>query len=170
MDWQAILTSSFFWGFMLGLVFCVLSLFALFRSQGELKRFRRMLSDKLEIDADQIATLKKEVASLKSENENMRIKIGAGAGGGNNLQSLERHLEIYARSEKAMMVSAPGFAGAWENAKSAAMSEIEDEERGKSLPRRIFQKLFAPSKEAAKNLPQKGEIIAAGSGGDNLDG
>lgn len=163
MEWQTILTSGFFWGLVLGLVFCILSLVSLFRTQGELKRIRRILADKMEMDADHLAALKKEVTALKAENENMRIKIGAGSGGGNTVQSLERQLEIYARTEKAMMVSAPGFAGAWETAKAAAMGELDDEDRGKSLPKRIFQKLFAPSSAASKALPQKSEAVGAGS-------
>ena len=32
----------------------------------------------------------------------------------------------------------PGFAAAWENAKAEAMRELEDEERGKSVPKRLF--------------------------------
>ncbi|MEM6278498.1 MAG: hypothetical protein AAF733_03395, partial [Verrucomicrobiota bacterium] len=55
----------------------------------------------------------------------------------------ERELEIFARAEKGMVVSAPGFAQAWEKAKEAALGEIEAEESGKSLPRRIFKKFFS---------------------------
>ena len=37
----------------------------------------------------------------------------------------------------------PGFAQAWEKAKEGALGEIEGEEAGKSLPRRIFKKFFS---------------------------
>jgi hypothetical protein len=41
-----------------------------------------------------------------------------------------------------MLVSVPGFAAAWESAKRDAQAEIENEEEGRSLPKRGFAKLF----------------------------
>ena len=76
--------------------------------------------------------------------EDIRLKIGAG-NSADSAQSLERELEIFARAEKTMMINAPGFASAWETAKSAAHGELQDEERGKSLPKRIFRKFFGGS-------------------------
>ncbi|MBU6180388.1 MAG: hypothetical protein KGR69_12045, partial [Verrucomicrobia bacterium] len=76
------------------------------------------------------------------ENENLRIKINSGRVQ-NDTTALERELEIYARAEKAMVLNAPGFAQAWEKAKEAALTEIESEESGKSLPRRLFKRFFS---------------------------
>jgi hypothetical protein len=41
-----------------------------------------------------------------------------------------------------MVLNAPGFAQAWEKAKEGALIEIEAEESGKSLPRRLFKRFF----------------------------
>jgi hypothetical protein len=72
----------------------------------------------------------------------MRIKINSGRVQ-NDTTALERELEIYARAEKAMVLGAPGFAQAWEKAKEGALTEIETEESGKSLPRRLFKRFFS---------------------------
>ena len=41
-----------------------------------------------------------------------------------------------------LMINAPGFAPAWENAKSQAAAEVSDEDKGNTLPKRIFRKFF----------------------------
>ena len=123
------------------MVFLVLSLWANFKIKMELKRLRRNLSDKVELEAQHLGELKKEKDQLKKENENLRIKIKGN--GETSAQNLER--EIFARAEKSMYVTAPGFSAAWENAKSAALEEVEEEESGKSIPRKLFRKFFSAS-------------------------
>ena len=152
MDFLKQVTSSpFFWGFALGMVFCALALWAHFKTKLELKRYRRHLSDKLEIEAQHLTDLKRDKDKLKEENENLRLKTKGG--GNSSSQNLERELEIFARAEKSMYISAPGFSAAWENAKTTALGEIEEEEEGKSLPRKIFRKFFsAPGKESSEHL------------------
>ena len=54
---------------------------------------------------------------------------------------MQRELEIYARAEKQMMINAPGFAPAWELAKHNSTAQLSEEERGNSLPQRLFRKL-----------------------------
>ncbi|MAS96034.1 MAG: hypothetical protein CMO55_22760 [Verrucomicrobiales bacterium] len=146
---KAIFTHWFFWGFVLGFFLCVLSLIAHAKTRGELKRLKGHLSDKLEIEAEKMAEMKTKIDDLKQENENLRMKINSGRAG-SDYQSLERELEIYARAEKGMVVNAPGFAQAWEKAKEAALLELESEESGKSLPRRIFKKFFTKSSAAVE--------------------
>lgn len=138
---KTIVTNWFFWGFALGMVFCVLSLLSHFRTLKELKRLKGHLSDKLEIEADKLSDMKNELNRLKGENENLRLKVGGSQLKGDAI-ALERELEIFARAEKAMVLNAPGFAQAWENAKQGALNELVMEETGKSLPRRIFQRFF----------------------------
>ncbi|MEC5128585.1 hypothetical protein VSU19_17625 [Verrucomicrobiales bacterium BCK34] len=138
---KTILTHWFFWGFLLGFFLCVLSLVAHSKTKRELRRLKGHLSDKLEIEAEKMSEMKEKIDSLKGENENLRMKVNSGRVQ-DDYQSLERELEIYARAEKAMVVNAPGFAQAWEKAKEAALCELEAEESGKSLPRRIFKKFF----------------------------
>jgi len=138
---KTIVTHPFFWGFLLGFLFCVLSLVSHFKTRGEYKRLKGHLSDKLEIEAEKMSEMKTKIDTLKGENENLRMKINAGRVQ-NDYQSLERELEIYARAEKGMVLNAPGFAQAWERAKESAVGELEAEESGKSLPKRIFKKFF----------------------------
>ena len=138
---KTVVTHPFFWGFLLGFLFCVLSLVSHFKTRNELKRLKGHLSDKLEIEAEKMSEMKTQIEKLKGENENLRMKINSGRVQ-NDYQSLERELEIYARAEKGMVVNAPGFAQAWEKAKESAVGELEAEESGKILPRRIFKKFF----------------------------
>ena len=127
-------------GFYLGLVFVILSLYNYFRLKGELSRFRRHLSDKLEIEAETMKKIKLDQENLRRENESLRIKVNAL----NELpdRKLQRDLEVYARAEKKMLIQVPGFAPAWETAKAEAHTELVEEEGGRSAPRRIFSRLF----------------------------
>ena len=52
-------------GFYFGCIFLVLSLYQYFRLKGELARFRRHLSDKLEIEADTMKKIKSEQEALR---------------------------------------------------------------------------------------------------------
>ena len=149
-----ILASPFTWGLLLGLIFTALALYRIVRLKGEIKRFKRHLSDKLEIEADSHQKNRSELERLKKENENLRVKIA----GLNEFpeRRLERDLEIYARAEKRMVVGIPGFAGPWETAKHDALLEIQGEEAGQSLPKRVFAKLFPTSARDEKTaaLPE----------------
>jgi DNA-binding transcriptional regulator YhcF (GntR family) len=156
---KTILTHWFFWGFLLGFFLCVLSLVSHSKTKRELRRLKGHLSDKLEIEAEKMSEMKEKIDSLKGENENLRMKVNTGRVQ-DDYQSLERELEIYARAEKAMVVNAPGFAQAWEKAKEAALHELEAEESGKSLPRRIFKKFFTKGSttidgEVLESLPSE---------------
>jgi hypothetical protein len=144
----------FAFGFYLGLVFVVIALYNLFKMKGELSRFRRHLSDKLEIEAETMKKIKTDQESLRRENESLRIKVNAL----NELpdRKLQRDLEVYARAEKKMLVQVPGFAPAWETAKGEAHTELMEEESGRSAPRRIFSRLFGGA-AAGPALPQRGE-------------
>ena len=140
MDFQKLLTSQFAWGFYLGCVFLVIAAYNYLRLKGELSRFRRHLSDKLEIEAETMKKLKAEQETLRKENESLRVKVNAL----NEIpdRKLQRDLEIYARAEKRMLLNVPGFAPAWEMAKTEAHNELSEEEAGRAAPKRIFARLF----------------------------
>jgi hypothetical protein len=140
MDWNAIIKSTFTWGLALGLLFFVLSAWGHFKTKNEFRRYRKHLSDKLDLDAAQLESIKKEKESLLKENENLRLRIGMLAEKPD--AKIARDLEILARAEKRMVLRAPGFAPAWEAAKSEAADEVAHEEMGKSLPKRFFNRLF----------------------------
>lgn len=143
-------------GLYTGGVFLLISFYHLFRTRLEFKRYRRMLSDKMELDATAVSKQKGELETLRKENENLRVKVQALAG--QPAQKLSRDLEIFARAEKKMTVAAPGFAGPWEQAKQAAHQELADEETGKSAPRTLFQRFFGGGAQEAVQLPQSVDL------------
>jgi hypothetical protein len=154
-------TSEFAIGFYLGLVFLVIAIYHLFRLRGELARFRRHLSDKLEIEAETMKKVKQDHETLRRENESLRIKVNAL----NELpdRKLQRDLEIYARAEKKMLIQVPGFAPAWETAKAESHTELMEEESGRSAPRRIFSRLFGGGGSNNQALPARAEAPTTAS-------
>lgn len=144
--------SHFALGLYLGLVFAALALYRVVRLKFELRDYKRHLSHKLEIEAEQSQKIRREQESLRKENENLRVKVNALNQNPDRLA--QRDLEIFARAEKQMLVSVPGFAPAWENAKSAAQSEIADEEAGRSMPKSVFSKIFGGGRIEVATAPR----------------
>src|SRR5436189_1168105 len=150
---KSIFVSQFALGFYLGCVFLVIACYNYLRLKGELSRFRRHLSDKLEIEAETMKKLKAEQEVLRKENESLRVKVNAL----NEIpdRKIQRDLEIYARAEKRMLLNVPGFAPAWETAKSEAHNELSEEEAGKAAPKRIFARLFGGGGGSQAALPSR---------------
>ena len=141
MDWLIdTVKNPFFLGLGLGLLFFVWSAWSHLKTKSELRRYRKHLSDKLELEARQYELMRKEKEALAKENENLRLRVGQISEKPD--QKVMRDLEILARAEKRMMMQAPGFAPAWEAAKAAAADEVINEDQGRSLPRRLFNRLF----------------------------
>lgn len=134
--------NTFGMGFALGVVFLVLALWSHWKTKREFRRYKSHLSDKLDLDSKQIQDLNKERARLAQENEHLRLQVARLNERPDN--KLNRELEILTRAEKHMMINAPGFAPAWEMAKSQALGQLETEERGMSFPQKIFRKLLGP--------------------------
>jgi hypothetical protein len=138
------ITSQFYWGLGIGFAFGVIGMILitlrLWESSRDVRRLKRNLADKLELEAHATNRLRSDLEDLKQQNENLRIKVA-------NLNQLperrlNRDLEIYARAERYMVARSPGFPAVWEEAKRAAASEVEVEEQGQSLPRRVFNALL----------------------------
>jgi len=161
---KAIVTNWFFLGFLSGFILCILSMIAHFKTGRELKRLKGHLSDKLELDAEKLVEMKDSISNLKKENDNLRMKINASRVQDDS-QAMEHELEIFARAEKAMVMNAPGFAQAWEKAKESAFNELEEEEQGKSISRRIFKRFFSKTggnsdEEVMEALPAESSAVA----------
>ena len=148
---KSIFLSQYAIGFYFGCVFLVIACYNYLKLKSELSRFRRHLSDKLEIEAETMKKIKAEQESLRKENETLRVKVNAL----NEIpdRKLQRDLEVYARAEKRMLINAPGFAPAWETAKSDAHSELAEEEAGRQAPKRIFARLFGGGNSSTAALP-----------------
>lgn len=133
----------FSWGLSLGLLFFCMSFWAHFKTKRELRRYKKMLSDKLELEARQYEVIRKEKESVAKENEHLRVRV-------QQLMEkpeakISRDLETLTRAEKRMILQAPGFAPAWEAAKAQVSEELAAEDAGKSLPKRLFNRLFGNS-------------------------
>jgi cell division protein FtsB len=133
--------NCFLIGLGLGTLFLCMSLFSHWKTKRELHRFKLMLADKMQLESKQQQDQTKERDRLTEENQRLRMQVSRLNDRDDNAR--QRDLEVFARAEKQMIVNAPGFAGAWELAKSKALSQIEEEESGKSLPVRIFRKLVS---------------------------
>ena len=147
-----ILANPFTWGLALGLIFAILAFYRVLRLKSDIKRYKRHLSDRMEIEAESVQKKSSELDRLKKENENLRVKIASL--NDSPERRLERDLEIYARAEKRMLVGVPGFAGPWESAKQDVLLEIQGEEAGQSLPKRVFARLFPSSRDEKAALPE----------------
>ena len=154
--------NTFIYGIVLCGIFLVQSLWGHWKTKRELKRYKGMLSDKLDLDSKQSQDLNKERTALKQENENLRMQIARLNERPEN--KMQRELEILARAEKQMVISAPGFAPAWEIAKSAALGQLENEEKGQSFPQKIFRKLIG-SGSAQTNVALPESAAAAAKNG-----
>jgi predicted phage tail protein len=166
---QEIFTHPVAIGFYIGSVFTVLALYNYIRLKGELARFRRHLSDKLEIEADTMKKVKQEQEALRKENESLRVKVNAL----NEIpdRKIQRDVEVYARAEKRMLLNVPGFAPAWETAKTEAHTELVEEESGKSSHKRIFARLFGgTTQQALPGRDEGGRAQAEHENGHKTDG
>ena len=163
---QEIFLSPFALGFYLGCVFLLIATYNYLRLKSELSRFRRHLSDRLEIEAETMKKLKTDGETLRKENETLRVKVNALNEAPD--RKIQRDLEVFARAEKRMLLNVPGFAPAWETAKSEAHGELAEEEAGRAAPKRIFARLFGGGGSQAA-LPARegqpaGEADSAKSG------
>lgn len=156
--------NTFGMGFGLGAIFLIMSHFNHWKTKGEFKRYKQHLSDKLELDAKQMQETIKEKLKLAQENESLRMQITRLNEKPDN--KLQRELEMLARAEKHMMINAPGFAPAWEMAKSQALSQIETEEKGMSFPQKIFRKLIGPSSSGTNVALPESAMNAAKNAAD----
>ncbi len=137
------LLHPFTWGLIPGLVLAGLAALKVRRGQMKLRRFQRHLSERMELEADSIHQLRASKAQLERDNEQLRMKIAhLNQEPGRHAQ---REVEILLRAERRVLVAVPGFAAAWEDAKHAAQAELEAEEAGRSMPRRVISRLFGGS-------------------------
>ena len=137
------LKQPFAWGLALGLLFFSLSFWSHFKTKRELRRYKKLLSDKLELEARQYEVIRKEKDAVTKENEHLRVRVQQLMEKPD--QKISRDLETLTRAEKRMVLQAPGFAPAWEAAKAQASEELAAEDSGKSLPKRLFNRLFGNS-------------------------
>jgi hypothetical protein len=138
------MNNYFYWGAGIGAGLGLIGIFFIslrfWDAKREVARLKRHLSDKMELESEATNRLRQDLQDFKQQNENLRIKVA-------NLNQLperrlQRDLEIFARAERIMTTSAPGFPAIWEEAKQSASTDLEQEENGKSLSKRVFNALL----------------------------
>ena len=71
---EKILLHPFALGFYTGTLLFLVCCYHLFRLKLEHKRYRKMLGDKMEMDAAAVSKQKGELEALRKDNENLRVK------------------------------------------------------------------------------------------------
>src|SRR5687767_9396269 len=153
MTTREILLHPYALGLYTGLFLMCLALYHHFKLKLEHARYKRMLGDKMEIEAATMSKIKAEVETIRKENENLRIKVQTLSETGDG--KMVKDLEVFARAERKMMVAAPGFAGPWEQAKQSAFHDLSEEDAGKATPKRFFQRFFGGSASSTTVEPVK---------------
>jgi cell division protein FtsB len=159
-------------GFALGFMLFIAQFRAHWRTKSEFRRYKKMLGDKMELEHRNLNQLNADRDKLTKENENLRLQVGRLNDRVDN--KVQREMEIYARAEKQMMINAPGFAPAWEIAKSQAVSQLESEEKGNSFPQRMFRRLVggsapASATDTASHATTSGPGTKASANGATVD-
>jgi len=135
-------------GIILGFVIAyVKSIFTTRAHNTELKKMEDYINTHLKITTEGNKAQEEELKTLKKHNENLRISVKTlGQKAGN---AEVRLLNIYDKAIRKILVSAPGFASAWENALAESEKEYEDNESGFKS---IFNKVIG--RTSVQNSPE----------------
>ncbi len=124
----------FIYGLSAGLIIAaIVSVLALSRlskekasSKNEVEKYKRMLQDRMELEAEGLKKVKEENEELKKINENLRVSLMAfrDKPGRKEMQ----RLQILQKAADRLTLNSPGFGPVWQ----AALKESEDE----------FQKIY----------------------------
>ena len=93
------------------------------RSEEKINEYKKMLSDRMELENESLTKLKKENEEMKAKIDNMRISLEvlAQKPGRKELQ----RLDVYNRAIERLYVENPGFATVWQ----VALNKSEEEMR-----------------------------------------
>ena len=118
------------------------------KSDSEIAKYKEMLAQRMELESEGMAKLKKENEELRSANENFRV----------SLQTMSQkpgkreiaRLQVYQTAVDRLTINSPGFGPAWQ----AALKESEDE-FSKTLSGTIpFLRKFIPNKTDAQLIEE----------------
>ena len=134
---EKILLHPFALGFYTGTLLFLVCCYHLFRLKLEHKRYRKILGDKMEMDAAAVSKQKGELEALRKDNENLRVKVQALTM--QPEQKLSRDLEVFARAEKKMTIAAPRtlfqrFFGGVPSEQSRTLPQPADDAAKQSAP------------------------------------
>ena len=134
-------------GFGLGMVLFFFALALRWNKSKELKNLRQLMSDKMKLEADHQELARAERVRLAEENQNLKSKVSSLQKTPEN--SAAHDLEVMARAERKLLLAAPSFTSAWEDAKQTAQAELEQEAIGRAKPRTMFRRMFSTNGKVA---------------------
>ena len=91
------------------------------KGESEVKKYKEMLTSRMEIESEGVEKLKKSNEELKSQNENLRISLQTMSQKPGR-KEIER-LQVYQKAVDRLTINSPGFGPAWQ----AALKESEEE-------------------------------------------
>ncbi len=134
---------TFFIGLGIGLLIALI-LFVLRLRDRNLHRkeqngLRKIVSQKMDIEAESLMAMRADIKKVKEENENLRISLNTLSQNPSKKEILQ--LEIYQRALDKLSVMSPGFAPAWQTALQEVEAEIEEAKTGiRPLLRKLMPK------------------------------
>jgi hypothetical protein len=108
--------------------------------QKEIETLKSYLNTQMSINSKGYEELRKEVETLRKQNENLRVTVAtlSNKPGRTELKTLH----IWDKALRSLVVSSPGFAPAWEVALAEAQRTVEETDSGmKALVRKVFPML-----------------------------
>ncbi len=115
----------------------------------ELEGLRKIISQKMDIEAESLMAMRDETKKIKTENENLRISVQTLSQNPSKKELIQ--LEIYQRALDKLSVMSPGFAPAWQTALQEVEIEIEESKTG---VRPLLRKLM-PKKIVSTSRPKE---------------
>ena len=91
------------------------------KGDNEVRKYKDMLTSRMEIESEGIEKLKKNNEELKTQNENLRISLQTMSQKPGR-KEMER-LQVYQKAVDRLTINSPGFGPAWQ----AALKESEEE-------------------------------------------
>ena len=93
------------------------------KAKEEVEKYRKLLADKMEVEADGIRRLKEENEKLKEQNKNLEVSLRVMSEKSDKKDLLR--LQVMQRAAERLTVEAPGFAQAWQEALQRSEEESE---------------------------------------------
>lgn len=137
-------------GLVIGAVFWLIQFFKKKEIQkqtkAEIEKYKSMLTDRMDLEAEGLKKLKTEVEDLKKQNENLRITNASLMQKTDKAES--QRLHIYQKAVDRLTINSPGFGPAWQSALKESEEEFARIYNGtealwkKVLPRKTDAKLL----------------------------
>lgn len=128
----------------------------LLKAQSESEKYKKMVTDRMDLEATGLSKLKDENEELKKANENLRISINTYAQKPGRKEMAR--LQVYQLAVDRLTINSPGFGAAWQ----AALKESESEFEKTYVGVQAFVRRLIPQKTDATVLLEKDDDEKSG--------